>query len=165
MAETFQHGPMYLEDLQPGMRFRAPTWPVTETDIIRFASEFDPQPHHVDPQAAKSSFFGGLAASGWHTAAMIMGMAMRSDLQMSGGQVGIGVENLTFSKAVRPGDVLSLDIEILAVRPSRSRHGQGIFKARWRCTNQHGETVMEITPTVLAQTRAGREQPSTETES
>lgn len=153
-VDTYQHGPLYLDDLLPGMRFIAPDWPVTEADIIRFATEFDPQDQHVDPEAASASLFGGLAASGWHTAAMIMGMAMRSALQLTGGQVGIGVENLRFERAVRPGDVLSLEIEIIEVRPSRSRPGQGIYKARWHCTNQLDETVMEIVPTVMARMRS-----------
>jgi len=161
--DTYQHGPLYLDDLRPGMRFACPDWPVTEADIIRFAAEFDPQDQHVDPEAACASLFGGLAASGWHTAAMIMGMAMRSELQLTGGQVGIGVETLRFARAVRPGDILSLEIEIIEVRASRSRPGQGIYKARWHCTNQFDETVMEIVPTVLARMRTT--QPASHTDS
>lgn len=149
----YQQGPMYLEDLRPGMRFRAPAWHVTEEDIIRFAREFDPQPQHMDPEAARSSVFGGLAASGWHTAAMVMGMAMRSELQMTGGQVGIGVERLTFSRAVLPGDTLSLEIRVLDVRRSGSRPDSGIIRVHWLCRNQKGETVMEIEPSVLVKAR------------
>jgi len=152
---VYQQGPLYLEDLAAGMRFSAPEWPVTEADIIRFAREFDPQPHHLDPEAAKTSFFGGLAASGWHTAAMIMGMAMRSDMQMTGGQVGIGVERLRFNRTVRPGDTLRLDIEILDVRRSRSQPGWGIVKYRWNCVNQDGELVMEVVPSALVRAREG----------
>lgn len=149
----YQQGPLYLEDLAPGMRFSAPEWQVTEADIIRFGSEFDPQPQHMDPEAAKDSFFGELVASGWHTAAMVMGMAMRSEMQMAGGQVGIGVERLRFSRTVRPGDTLSLDIEILDARPSRSLAGYGVIRYRWTCRNQDGEQVMEIVPTALVQSR------------
>lgn len=150
----YQQGPLYLEDLAPGMHFSAPVREVTEADIIRFASEFDPQPHHLDPVAARDSFFGELVASGWHTAAMIMGMAMRSDMQMVDGQVGIGVERLRFTRTVRPGDTLSLDIEILDARASRSLPGRGIVKSRWVCRNQHGEQVMEIVPSALVKSRA-----------
>lgn len=155
----YQQGPLHLEDLEPGMHFSAPEWQVTEADIIRFSREFDPQPQHVDPEAARDSFFGELVASGWHTAAMIMGMAMRSGMQMAGGQVGIGVERLRFSRTVRPGDTLSLDIEILEVRPSRSMPERGVVRYRWTCTNQNGEQVMEIVPTALVRSReaAGEE--------
>lgn len=150
---VYQEGPLFLEDLAAGMHFSGPEWEVTAEDVIRFAREFDPQPHHVDPVAARDSFFGGLAASGWHTAAMIMGMAMRSDMQMTGGQVGIGVERLLFKRTVRPGDTLRLDIEILEARYSRSQPGWGVVKSRWNCFNQDGEQVMEIVPTALVRAR------------
>lgn len=149
----YQQGPLYLEDLAVGMRFSAPEWQVMEADIIRFAREFDPQPHHIDPEAARASFFGGLAASGWHTAAMIMGMAMRSDMQMTGGQVGVGVERLRFNRIVRAGDTLRLEIEVLDVRRSRSQPGWGIVKGRWSCFNQEQELVMEIIPSALVRAR------------
>ena len=149
----YQQGPLYLEDLRPGMCFQAPVWQVTEEDIIRFAREFDPQPQHLDPEAAQSTLFGRLAASGWHTAAMVMGMAMRSELQMTGGQIGIGVERLTFSRAVFPGDTLSLEIRVLEVRRSGSRTDSGIIKVHWLCRNQDGECVMEIVPSVLVKAR------------
>lgn len=145
--------PYYLEDLATGMRFDCPTWPVTEADILRFAAEFDPQPFHLDHAAAASSVFRGLAASGWHTASMMMGMATRSDMHIANGHVGMNVEQLRFAKPVRPGDTLHMEIEILDARRSASRPDYGIVRVRWHARNQHGETVAEATPSMWVQAR------------
>ena len=157
----YQQGPLYLEDLEPGMHFAAPEWPVTADDIIRFATDFDPQPQHMDPDAAVDSFFGELVASGWHTAAMVMGMAMRSEMQMTGGQAGVNVERMRFQRTVRPGDTLRLDIEILEARRSRSLPRRGIVKYRWRCYNQDDELVMDIIATALVRARDGADAAAT----
>lgn len=154
--------PVYLEDLEPGRRFDCPPWDVTEADIVRFAREFDPQPFHLDPEAAADTLFGGLAASGWHTGAMMMGMATRSSLQPANGHVGMGVEAVRFLRPVRPGDRLHMVIEVLDARRSGSRPGYGVVKVRWRAWNQSGETVAEATPSMWVEARdaGAREEPA-----
>jgi acyl dehydratase len=144
---------LYLEDLVPGAEYTAPQWPVAEADVIRFGQEFDPQPFHVDAAAAAQSLFGGLAASGWHTSAMMMGMATRSELNIVNGIIGLGVEALRFPRAVRPGDTLRLLMQILEVRRSGSTPSHGIVKCRWQAFNQHGELVAEMLPRLWVQAR------------
>ncbi len=160
----YQQGPLYLEDLSPGMHFAAPEWEVTAEDIVRFGREFDPQAQHMDPEGARDSFFGELVASGWHTAAMVMGMAMRSEMQMTGGQAGISVDRLHFKRAVKPGDTLRLDIEILEARRSRSLPGRGIVQYRWFCHNQHDKAVMDIVATALVRARDDTTEPPDKTD-
>lgn len=144
---------LYLEDLKPGMRFGAPRWEVTEEELKRFAGEFDPQPFHLDHEAAKASVFGGLAASGWHTAAMMMGLFTRSELKLANGLVGMSIDGLRWHRPVRPGDALSLEVEILEVRRSTSNPGFGVVKMRWQGSNQNGEPVIEALPNLWVQAR------------
>ena len=151
----------YFEDLVPGLRFDCPPWEVTEADIIRFAREFDPQPFHVDPEAALDTGFKGLAASGWHTTAMMMGMATRSGLMPVNGQIGMSVESIRFPMPVRPGDVLSMDIEVLEARRSSGRPDHGIVKVRWRARNQNGDVVAEVVPNMWVRARAVADTPAT----
>ncbi|MBK1692340.1 MaoC family dehydratase [Ectothiorhodospira mobilis] len=145
--------PYYLEDLTPGMRFTTPPTLMTEEAIIRFGREFDPQPYHVDPEAARETFFGGLVASGWHTVAVMTAMNIRSQLQLAEGQIGMGVESVRFLQAVRPGDRIHLEMEILEVKPSESRRGWGIIKVLWTGMNQHGEAVLTLQPSILVRGR------------
>src|SRR5262249_36335025 len=113
-----------------------------EADRVKaFASEFDPQPFHLDDDAARLSLFGGLAASGWHTAAITMRLLVESDLQPAGGLIGAGLEGLRWPLPVRPGDELSIEVEVLEVRPSKSRPSQGLIKVRTTTRNQKGEAV------------------------
>jgi acyl dehydratase len=131
----------YLEDFAVGQTFSSGRWRVTEEQIKAFAAEFDPQPFHLDDAAAKDTFFGGLAASGWHTAALTMKLLVESELQPAGGVIGAGFDEFRWPKPVRPGDELRLESEVLEVRPSRSKPSQGLIKLRTTTLNQQNETV------------------------
>jgi acyl dehydratase len=134
---------LYLDDLQLGQRFVSDTYRVDEAQIKAFAREFDPQPFHLDEQAAKGSFFGGLAASGWHTAAITMRLLAVSGLPIAGGIIGASVE-LTWTKPVRPGSILRVETEVLEVKPSRSRPERGMATVRSETKDQSGETVQVL---------------------
>jgi len=131
----------YFDDFQIGQSFASGTLRVDKEQIKRFASEFDPQPFHVDEVAARSTIFGGLAASGWHTTALTMRLLVSSELKIAGGLVGAGLDELRWPRPVRPGDELHLESEVIAVRPSSSRPGQGIIKMRTTTFNQKNEPV------------------------
>jgi acyl dehydratase len=131
----------YLEDFAVGQHFRAGPVAIDEAAIRTFAAEFDPQPFHLDATAARGTIFGGLVASGWHTAALTMRLLVTSDLRPAGGIVGAGFDELRWTRPVRPGDQLRVDVEILEVRPSRSRPDQGLVKLRTTTLNQHDEAV------------------------
>ena len=131
----------YLEDFAAGQVYGSGRLVVDEGRIKSFAAEFDPQPFHLDEQAARSSIFGGLAASGWHTAAMTMRLLVASELKPAGGIVGAGFDEFRWPAPVRPGDELHLEIEVLEVRPSKSRPTQGVVKVRTTTNNQKGEAV------------------------
>lgn len=140
----------YFEDLAIGQKYHSTnTVTVTAERIKAFASEFDPQPFHLDEEAAKASFFGGLAASGWHTTAMTMRLLVESDLRPAGGTIGAGGEDLRWPRPTRPGDVLRLEIEILELRPSRSRPELGVVKIRLTTLNQADEPVQIATPVLM----------------
>lgn len=143
----------YLEDLKVGDRFASGTFEVTEQGIVEFARDFDPQPFHLDLDAAKRSVFRGLAASGWHTAAMTMKLFVTGDLKLAGGSVGLSVDELQWLRPVRPGDTLRLQTEIVAVRPSRSKPDRGLIRIRNVTTNQHGEVVQTFLASVLVRRR------------
>ncbi len=133
---------LYLEDFTPGQRFAGSTYiRIEENRVKTFASEFDPQPFHLDEGAANASIFRGLAASGWHTAAVTMRLLVDSGFQPAGGIVGAGFDELRWTRPVRPGDELRVEIEILEVRPSKSRPEQGLIKVRTNTLNQNGEVV------------------------
>ncbi len=143
----------YFEDFAVGQTFASASGtPVEAAKITGFAAEYDPQPFHLDNEAAKHSEFGGLAASGWHTAAMTMRLIVGSEFRPAGGILGFGGE-LSWLKPVRPGDVLRVESEILELRGSRSRPGQGLVKVRVTTFNQHGEKVQTFTPTLLVDRR------------
>jgi len=131
----------YFDDFQIGQSFASGKLRVDKEQIKRFASEFDPQPFHVDEVAARSTIFGGLAASGWHTTALTMRLLVSSELKIAGGLVGAGLDELRWPRPVRPGDELHLESEVIAVRPSSSRPGQGIIKMRTTTFNQKDEPV------------------------
>jgi acyl dehydratase len=144
---------LYLEDLHVGDRFESDTFSVTEHDIIAFAQAFDPQPFHLDAEAAKQSVFRGLVASGWHTAAMTMKLFVTGGLRLAGGSVGLGVDELRWPQPVRPGDTLRLQTEIMEIRPSRSKPDRGIIRIRNITTNQNGEVVQTFLASVLVRRR------------
>jgi acyl dehydratase len=143
----------YLEDLHVGDRFESDTYHVSEEGIIQFARDFDPQPFHLDAKAAEESVFKGLAASGWHTAAMTMKLFVTGGLKLAGGSVGLGVDELQWPRPVRPGDTLRLQTEILDVRPSRSKPDRGIIRIRNVTTNQRHEVVQTFLASVLVRRR------------
>jgi acyl dehydratase len=123
-----------------------------ETEIIAFAKAFDPQPFHLDGKAAANSLFGGLAASGWHTAAVTMRLNVESGLPIAGGIIGAQVE-LKWPQPVRPGDVLHVENEILDVVPSKSRPERGAVTVRSNTVNQHGQTVQTFTAKLIVSRR------------
>ena len=148
---------LYLDDLKPGDRFPGGSVTVTEQDIFAFAGQFDPQPFHLDPEAAKDTLFGGLAASGWHTAALTMRMIVDGPHKLAGGTIGMGVDGLQWPRAVRPGDTLRAESEVLEVRPSLTRPNQGVVRMRVVTVNQNGEEVLRWVANLLVQRRAGAE--------
>jgi acyl dehydratase len=131
----------YLEDFAPGMTFRSGTARIDADEIRRFAAEFDPQPFHLDDDAARGTMFQGLAASGWHTAAVTMKLMVASDFKPAAGIIGAGFDELRWPLPVRPGDELHVESEVLETRPSRSNPRQGLIKVRMSTINQRGEPV------------------------
>jgi acyl dehydratase len=132
----------YLEDFAVGQKFSgARRIKVEEQRIKSFAAEFDPQPFHLDGEAARDTIFRGLAASGWHTAAITMRLLVESDVKPAGGIVGAGFDEFRWPRPVRPGDELRIEAEVLEVRPSKSRPDQGMVKLRTTTLNQNGEPV------------------------
>ena len=146
------HG-LYLEDISVGERFLSDAHGVTEEEIIAFAKQFDPQPFHLDREAASASVFGGLSASGWHTAALAMRLFMTGPVQFAGGAIGLGVDELRWPTAVRPNDTIQLETEILETRLSRSKSGYGIVRVRNIARNQKGEVVLSYSANALVQSR------------
>jgi acyl dehydratase len=135
----------WFDDLKLGMRFKSGEKLVTREDIIRFASEFDPQPYHVDEAAAEHTAFKGLAASGWHTAAIAMRLAVEVRPFGPHPLLGIGVDELRWLAPVRPGDVLHIEGEVVELTPSKTRP-QGVARIKWTAINQRGEPVYTFTP-------------------
>jgi acyl dehydratase len=147
-------GPIYLEDLEVGRVFTAGPITVTEAEIIEFARRFDPQPFHLDHEAAAAHpIFRGLAASGWHTGALMMSLVAQALAGLPWGVVGAGGE-LQWTRPVRPGDTLRLEVEVMEVTPSRSRPDRGTALMRNRLINQAGEVVTEFAPRIIVPTRA-----------
>lgn len=144
---------LFLEDLHVGDRFGSDVFDVTVESIIAFARDFDPQPFHLDPEAAKRSVFKELVASGWHTAAMSMKLFVTGELRLAGGSVGLGVDELRWPRPVKPGDTLRLETEILDVRPSQSKPDRGIIRIRNVTTNQHDQVVQTFVASVLVRRR------------
>jgi acyl dehydratase len=135
-------GPFYFEDLHVGQRFASSTRPIDEAEIRAFAGQYDPQPFHLDASAAKESFFGGLVASGWHTAAISMRLLVES-LPIAGGVIGAGGE-ISWPRPTRPGDVLHVEGEIVELKPSRSRPDRGMATVRSETRNEVGEVVQVL---------------------
>jgi len=132
--------PLYLEDLTVGQRFTSGTYVMDAVRIKEFAAEFDPQPFHLDEDAAQASVFNGLAASGWHTAAVAMRLLVESGMRFANGLLGLGGE-IAWPKPTRPGDILQVESEIAEITPSRSKPHQGIVTIRSTMLNQNGEAV------------------------
>ena len=135
----------WFDDLKLGMSFKSGETTVTREDIKRFASEFDPQPFHLDEAAAEKTAFKGLAASGWHTAAIAMNLAVQIRPFGPHPLLGLGVDDLRWMMPVRPGDVLHLEGEVVELIPSRTKP-QGIARIKCTAYNQRGEPVYTFTP-------------------
>ena len=143
----------YFEDLAVGQKFGSGRAPVTAAQIREFAGRYDPQPFHLDEAAARATLFGGLAASGWHTAAMTMRLLVEGEFRPAGGIIGGGGEIL-WSRPVRPGDELRVESEILELRLSKSRPGFGVVKLRITTSNQANEPVQVFTASLMVPCRS-----------
>jgi acyl dehydratase len=143
----------YLEDFAAGQTYGSGRAVVDPARIKAFAAEFDPQPFHLDDEAASRTMFGGLAASGWHTAAITMRLLVESELKPAGGIIGIGFDEFRWSRPVRPGDELHVESQVLEVRASKSRPDQGLIKVRTTTLNQHNEPVQVIVSNLVVPRR------------
>jgi acyl dehydratase len=152
-AESPGAAPFFLEDLHVGQRFTSGSHVLDAAQIKRFAREYDPQPFHLDDEAAKATLFGGLSGSGWHTAAVTMRLLVDGGLPIAGGIIGSGGE-LNWLKPTRPGDTLTVVSEILEIVPSRSRPDRGSVRVRSETRNQHGEVVQTFAPRLVVPRRA-----------
>lgn len=130
---------LYLEDLSVGQRFTSLTLTVTEEEIKSFAAKFDPQPFHLSDEAARHTLFGGLAASGWHTAAMTMRLLV-DGVPLAGGIIG-GSGEIAWPRPTRPGDVLHVEGEVVEIIPSKSKPDRGMVLMRSETLNQNGDAV------------------------
>lgn len=154
----------YLDDLSVGQRFTSASYVVGEAEIKAFATQYDPQPFHLDHEAAKDTIFAGLAASGWHTAAITMKLLVDCT-PIAGGILGAGGE-IAWPKPTRPGDVLQVTAEILEITRSKSRSDRGSAMMRIETRNQHGELVQSFAVRTVVPVRPGagrepqREKPS-----
>jgi acyl dehydratase len=135
-------GPLYLDDLQVGQRFRSASYSVDAEQIQAFARQFDPQPFHLDAEAAEGTFFGELVASGWHTAAITMRLLVGS-VPIASGVVGAGGE-ISWPNPLRPGSVVYVESEIVEIRPSRSRPDRGMATVRSETRDQNGNVVQVL---------------------
>ncbi len=145
---------LYLEDLQVGQRFTSETFVITEDRIKSFAEEFDPQPFHLDEAAAQNTVFRGLAASGWHTAAVAMKLLVTGGLPLGNGIIGFGGD-LSWPKPTRPGDAVHVESEVLEITPSKSKPNQAVVQVRSTTLNQNGDVVHQFTSKVLVFRRPG----------
>ena len=146
---------LYFEDFYPGRKFTSGrSYKVTAEEIKEFAERYDPQPFHLDEAAGESSFFKGLAASGWLTAAIVMRLRVES-IRVAGGMIGAGVEEMRWLQPVRPGDQLRTESETLSTRHSQSRPTFGIVRSRTTVFNQRDEVVMRSVVNFLAPLRNG----------
>ena len=142
----------YFEDLKIADRFKSKTYSVSEDQIISFAREFDPQPFHLDREVGNTTIFGQLIASGWHTAAITMRLFVQT-LNFAEGAIGLGVDELRWPNAVKPGDELQVETEIVDLRTSRSKPSHGVVRLRYVTTNQRGEIVQTMFASALVRRR------------
>jgi acyl dehydratase len=139
---------LYLEDLHVGQKFASGRHTMDERRMKEFAAEFDPQGFHLDEAAAAQSIFKGLAASGWHTAAVTMKLLVESDFALAQGIAGVGGE-ISWPRPTRAGDVLRVECEVMEITPSRSKPMQGMAKIRNTTLNQNDEVVQVFTASVV----------------
>jgi acyl dehydratase len=144
----------YFEDFAVGQTFGSGRLQIDEEQIKVFAAQFDPQPFHLDEEVARASIFRGLAASGWHTAALTMRLLVEGEFRPAGGIIGTRFDEFRWPRPVRPGDELRVESEVLEVRPSSSRPDQGWVKVRTTTLNQHGEAVQITVASFLVPRRS-----------
>jgi acyl dehydratase len=144
----------YLEDYAVGQTYSSGRHRIDKEQIVTFAKQFDPQYYHLDEEAALKSPFKGLAASGWHTAAITMRLMVDGEFKPAGGILGVGFDQLSWSKPVRPGDELHVMSEVLEVRPSKSRSDRGTIRVRNTTFNQNDEAVQTFTANLLVPRRS-----------
>ena len=143
----------YFEDLKVGDRFKSQAYNVSEEQIISFAREFDPQPFHLDRAVGEKTIFGGLIASGWHTAAITMRLFVKT-LNFAEGAIGLGVDELRWPNAVKADDSLQVEVEIIDLRESRSKPTHGVVRLRYITTNQRAEIVQTMFASALVPRRS-----------
>jgi acyl dehydratase len=144
---------LYFEDFYVGQLFHSTgSAKVTAEEIKEFGQKYDPQPFHLDEAAGEGSFFKGLAASGWLTAAIVMRLRVQS-IEVAGGMIGAGVEEMRWTEPVRPGDTIRTEIEVVGARLSNSRKDYGVVRTRTLAYNQRDQVVMRSTVNFLAPTR------------
>jgi acyl dehydratase len=136
--------PRYLEDFHHGDVIELGEFSLAKDEIIAFAKRFDPQPFHVDEEAAKQTHFGGLIASGWHTVSALMRLMVDGYIKTTVSLGSPGIDEIRWLKPVRPGDVLRARGIVLEVVPSRSKPDRGHTRIRYEVENQKGETVMTM---------------------
>jgi acyl dehydratase len=144
-----KNGGMFFEDFEVGRTYRFGQRTVTQDELIAFAREFDPQPFHIDPEAAEKSHFGGLIASGWHTVSICMRHIIDDLYGQDAGSIGAsGIDELRWPVAVRPGDTLSFWLEVMESKISERRPDRGRLVLKYAADNQHGDTVVSMLSTV-----------------
>lgn len=148
------HDVLFFEDLEVGRQYRCGSTRVTAEDINRFAQEFDPQPFHLDEVAARDTIFGELVASGWQTSSLTMSLAVKGEMNLAGGWIGLSIDSIRWPIAVRPGDQLTAVTEVLEARPSKNKPQYGVIKVRTRTSNQREELVCEIVSNQLVLRRS-----------
>jgi acyl dehydratase len=155
MKQLSEHS---LEDFAVGQTFGSRRLRIDGQRALAFAAEFDPQPFHLDEAAARRSIFGGLTASGWHTAAVTMRLLVETELNPAGGIIGAGLDVCYWPRPVRPGDELRVECEVIGVRPSKSRPEHGLIKLRTTTLNQDDEAVLVYVVNMVVQRRRQRPQ-------
>jgi acyl dehydratase len=151
-SETGADRRFHLDDLHIGQRFSSGTHTVDEAQIVAFAAQFDPQPFHLADATARGTLFGGLAASGWHTASITMRLLVESGLPLAGGIIGAGGE-IAWPLPTRPGDILHVESEVMELKPSHSRPDRGKVTVRSETRNQRGEVVQILTAHLIVPRR------------
>jgi acyl dehydratase len=145
---------LYLDDMRVGQRFTSGTHRVDAAEIKAFAKQFDPQPFHLDEEAAKGTFFGTLVASGWHTVAITMRLLVEGGMPVAGGVIGAGAE-INWPRPTRPGSTLHVETEVVEVKPSRSHSDRGMVTVRSETRNELGEVVQVLVSKLVVPRRKG----------
>lgn len=148
------HPPLYLDDMAVGDRYTSGEHAMDEAQIKAFAAQFDPQPFHLDDAAGRATLFGGLAASGWHTAAITMRLQVTTGLPIAGGIIGAGAE-ISWPRPTRANDVLHVVSEVMEIQPSRSKPDRGMVTVRSETRNQHGDVLQLSTVRIVVPRRPG----------